>query len=287
MSRLFKYLLFLFPIIVWSQKIEVSLSKKSIQIGEQVQLSINVQMPIDARFKYEEFQQNFPAHLKENESTLNGEQSDEIEILSPFSDTIKKIGKQKIWTGTYTITAWNEGVFLLSPGNFILNDSSINIENITLHASLLQKKDGVELYDIKEHYAELPTLKENLLNWLKVYFWIPIVFILMILLFIKYLKGKKAKNFVHQNMSLKERTLLAIQALEDEELWNKKQEKKHFIELSFILKSYLSSRYQLNILEATTLQTQGILRKTDIPTDTIKTIASILELADMVKFAKL
>jgi len=86
--------------------------------------------------------------------------------------------------------------------------------------------------------------------------------------------------------SLKQRTLIAIGALEKAKLWEKGKLKDHFVELSFILRSYLTSRYNVSLLEKTSFETKLILSRKGLNEGTIVAIARILSESDMVKFAK-
>ena len=79
---------------------------------------------------------------------------------------------------------------------------------------------------------------------------------------------------------------MAIDALEKEELWTKDKLKEHFIELSFILRSYLTSRYSISLLDKTTHETKLLLTKQGLNNETVDVIARILSQSDMVKFAK-
>ncbi len=87
-------------------------------------------------------------------------------------------------------------------------------------------------------------------------------------------------------ISLKQRTLIAIEALEDAKLWERDQLKEHFVELSYILRSYLTSRYNITLLEKTTYETTIVLTEKGLNEDTVNVILRILSQADMVKFAK-
>jgi hypothetical protein len=89
-----------------------------------------------------------------------------------------------------------------------------------------------------------------------------------------------------KEMTLKERTLLAIDALEKSKLWEKKQVKEHFTELTFILRSYLSARYTINLLEKTSHETKLLLLQCGLHAETVRIISELLTEADMVKFAK-
>ena len=87
-------------------------------------------------------------------------------------------------------------------------------------------------------------------------------------------------------MSLKERTLLAIDALDNEKLWEKEKLKEHFVELSYILRSYLTARYSITLLEKTTYEAKLLLTQNGLNEDTVENIGRILSESDMVKFAK-
>jgi hypothetical protein len=86
-------------------------------------------------------------------------------------------------------------------------------------------------------------------------------------------------------LSLAERAILAIDELEKLQLWNQNRHKEHFVELSFILRSYYSSMYQLNLLEKTTSETQLLLQQLGLSAIHLKQIDFVLKHADMVKFA--
>jgi hypothetical protein len=84
---------------------------------------------------------------------------------------------------------------------------------------------------------------------------------------------------------LKFKTLLAIDSLEKSELWRKDQLKEHFVELSYILRSYLTARYQLSLLDKTTNETRLLLTQAGLKKEIVDTILRLLSHSDMVKFA--
>jgi hypothetical protein len=89
-----------------------------------------------------------------------------------------------------------------------------------------------------------------------------------------------------ESLSLFERTMLAIEALEKEKNWERNQQKTHYSELTYILRSYLGAVYEINLLEKTSYQTTVLLIKKGVSQSNIQSIQAILEQADMVKFAK-
>jgi cell division FtsZ-interacting protein ZapD len=76
-----------------------------------------------------------------------------------------------------------------------------------------------------------------------------------------------------------------VDALEKAELWKRDKLKEHFVELSYILRSYLTSRYDLNLLDKTTYETKLLLTAKNIDKEVIESILKVLNHSDMVKFA--
>ncbi|MBM3185664.1 MAG: hypothetical protein FJZ67_05130, partial [Bacteroidetes bacterium] len=98
-------------------------------------------------------------------------------------------------------------------------------------------------------------------------------------------RKNKAIERPEMELSLKAKTLLAIDALEKAELWRKDQLKEHFVELSYILRSYLTARYQLSLLDKTTNETRLLLTQAGLKKEIVETILRLLSHSDMVKFA--
>ena len=69
-------------------------------------------------------------------------------------------------------------------------------------------------------------------------------------------------------------------------MWKQGLLKEHYVELSFILREYLSKRYALSLIEKTSYESKLLLTQKGIPVLTIDEIGEILNQSDMVKFAK-
>lgn len=270
------------------QTATVYVSPKNAKVGESVRLEYAITLPKDASYKYIPFGSTLPARKKADNSSLANETSTDIEQLSAFKDTIYKKGNQKIWKGIYEITGWDEGNYVISGSKIIVNDSTIIFPDAVIVIGLVKAEKGKDIYDIEESYAELPPKPNKVIEFVKSYYWMIFLLLLFIgmALFI-YIRNKKIAALQPiDEMSLKERSLLAIDLLEKDRLWEKGRLKEHYIELSFILRSYLSSRYDLNLLENTTKEAQLLLGHKGLHAETIKVIGTVLNQSDLVKFAK-
>jgi hypothetical protein len=81
--------------------------------------------------------------------------------------------------------------------------------------------------------------------------------------------------------------LRELEQLRVEKPWIQKQVKIYYISLTDILRHYIERRYHIMALEQTTDEILKDLKKAGSKADTLEKLASILKLADLVKFAKL
>ncbi len=82
---------------------------------------------------------------------------------------------------------------------------------------------------------------------------------------------------------------IALQKLEDlknAKLWQQGQVKEFQSELTFILREYLENRYQMRALESTTDEIVQDLKRSNVDPDWHERLKTMLETADLVKFAK-
>jgi hypothetical protein len=97
---------------------------------------------------------------------------------------------------------------------------------------------------------------------------------------------RKSNVSVEQSIDFQTQTLNAIEELERKQLWLKGLEKQHYSELSYLLRSYFSYCFELNLLEKTTQETLLLLKQCGLEPFKITEIQALLNGADLVKFAQ-
>ena len=175
---------------------------------------------------------------------------------------------------------------------FNIGSNTLNSDSLLIESQLEKKIDGVDLYEIRESFIDVKQAEEKAneekaksKKWLLILIALTVIVVFVIIyFFIRKVRGKK-KDVQSRELSLAERAILAIDELEKLQLWNQNRHKEHFVELSFILRSYYSSLYQLNLLEKTTSETQLLLQQLGLSAIHLKQIDFVLKHADMVKFA--
>lgn len=281
--------LFLTAVGANAQTARTNVSQKSILVGEKIVLTYT--LTFDGKAQKPIFNPAvgvLPSRLKSKTGSLSNAISDNIEVESPFKDTIVKGKKQATWTGTYEITAWDEGNYVIAGPTISVDDSTIYFPDTEINVKLVSAKKGQDIYDIKESFAKIPEEPFSFKRFFANHWWwlLPLILIPLIYWMVRKVKNAEKPPVRIKEMPLKERTLLAIDALEKSKLWEKNRVKEHFSELTFILRSYLSSRYNINLLEKTSHETKLLLLQRGLHAETVNVISMILNEADMVKFAK-
>jgi len=87
-------------------------------------------------------------------------------------------------------------------------------------------------------------------------------------------------------ISYYDKTIQLLKELDANKLWQKDDLKQYYSELTEILRSYMEKRFGINALESTSDEIIAQLNNVDLSAVQIEYIRFILELADLVKFAK-
>lgn len=273
-------------LLSFGQELSTYVNHDYVQLGEPLELNLSVKLPKNSTISFKPYDKTIPAYQRKNNSQVNGKNIN-LEIEGEFKDSSKQDGNYITWHGRYSVVSWDTGKIIIPAQQIIINDSTylFNEVSFSVSSNTIGKKD--ELFDIQEGFATIPD-KPTFISLIKDYWYVATGLILLLAGFIFLLiKRKNKKQLKPQKvMSLKDRTLFAINALDAEQLWLNNKLKQHYTELSHIMRLYLSSRYNLNLLERTTNETKLLLKQTDLSADTIKTFMMILQQADMVKFAK-
>ena len=80
--------------------------------------------------------------------------------------------------------------------------------------------------------------------------------------------------------------LQKLEALEAADLWQQGAVKEYQSRLTYVLREYLEGRYNIQALESTTGEINEALRKSEVTEDRRHKIRELLQVADLVKFAK-
>ena len=259
----------------FAQTKRVYWTEDSVRIGDKAQLTFLVKNK-PKQFDYNPISEVFICDVNHKGETL-WKPGGELEIES-FKDTTYTQKGIQYWKGVYTLIAWDSAKYRLPELWITWKDSTFSFRAPNLYVGFIKKK-------VKDGIEEIPVEPEDE-YWIlfKKYWWVLLIAAAGITAGILWNKRRKIKK--SEELSLRERTLLAIKQLKKREDWLHDKTKNHYVNFSAVLKMYLSSRYELNLMERTTFETISLLKLKGLDGSMIRRIELLLREADMVKFAK-
>lgn len=251
------------------------LDPAQIQIGEQTTLRYEFAQPKDTKVSMPLLQDTIAKGVEI------------VEVLKP--DTID-LGNGRIQINLdYIITSFDSGFYFIPAMQFASANEKIESRPIglTVHTVKVNPEtDSVK--DIKE-IMDAPFSWKELFKWVGIVLGILAVIALIAFILIKYVFKKKVP-FIPVKEEIKESpdvvALRRLEQIKEEKLWQSGKIKEFYTELTEVVRVYIASRFDINAMEMTSEEIIALTRKhPDV--DEVRTILrQILELSDLVKFAK-
>lgn len=258
-------------------KLNTALEHDSIWLGDQINLLIVVEQTAGTKI---EFPQLPDSILK-------------VEILNKSKiDTSKLEGTRIQLKQTYLITCFDSGAHFIPPFVFKVRKEG-SIDSLKSNSlTLFVKMPPVDLkkgpVDLKKPFSAPVTLKE-IAPWL-----LGIILIGAVLFLIIYALSRRKKNkplFQRPPKPKIPAHIIALQELDKlkgEELWQHEKVKDYYTRLTDIVRVYIEERFTIAAMEQTTFEilTSFKAKESQVDPKAVIELKEILEVADLVKFAK-
>ena len=270
-------------IATFAQEVSTYVSSKEVSVGEVLVVQYEINLPKGQGIRFNPPVGDFPCKRIAEQSNLAGSEFTELEIIG-YSDTVLNSNGTSLWRAQFKLIPWDTGTLVLQPLPYLLNNQMDYFTSILIESSFVPSKKGIRIYDIDESIS--PIKKDFILSeFLLKYYWIPVILLLVILLIIWYKRRKRPTSPTPIPLTLKQQTLQSIEKIIQKKQWETNQ-KIHYTEFSFILRWYLSARYNINLLERTTFETILLLNALALDEYLLAQIKQIFAEVDSVKFAK-
>ncbi|MEC3906052.1 hypothetical protein VOI54_03425 [Tamlana sp. 2201CG12-4] len=266
------FFFFLFSSLSFSQ-VKSTIDSTSIKIGEQITYHIQVETDSTNLVVFPEGQTFAPLEMIESYDIDTLKHQDKYNL-------IKKYGLTQFDSGAYTIPRQK---IIIGDKTFFTDSLKVEVNNIAIDST-----QG--LYDIKPIIA----VKKTGSNW-----WKYLLIILLILGIIAYTLywfiWRKKPLTEEEEIALLppyDRAKLALKKLDESHYLEHENLKDYYSELTFIIRKYLDEKVYDRALESTTnelIERLLLLKEgnqVDLSDQDIKNLESILQRADLVKFAK-
>lgn len=259
-----------------SPQVRVRLEPDSIKIGQRTAYFIELDAPAQSTVHWPAFSDSL---------------TKKIEVLS-FGriDTLSANGQQYTLAQQLLITAWEPGFIAIAPAPFLLveNGDTIRVESEPLLLQVLAPElaEDAAPYDIKPIF-KVPVTPAEVFPWLLA----GILLALAVWLLWRYLKKRKTKPVAESIWEKPEipahiAAISSLESLKNKKLWQNGKVKLYHSELTFILRMYLEKRFGIIALEMTSAEIFQAVPVHLKEEEQIEWIRFILDLADLVKFAR-
>ena len=263
-----------------AQKFTAKLSSPEIRIVEQVILEL------ECSFSAAEKQIMLPALKDTISKFIEVVDISKIDTTFDDDDITTKYLTQKI-----TITSWDSGLHVVPPFQCIIGSDTLYSEPILLSLNTVELAEEQDIKDIKS-IIEVPF---SLWDWILANKFtigsiLGIILLVVIAYFIYRKYANKSEVEVQPLIPKEDADIIAnrkLKELEVGKIWQKGEIKEFHSQLSFIVREYIENRFEINALEQTTDEISMLLvAHPDINKSDLQQLTSMLQLADMAKFAK-
>ncbi|MEK9788132.1 MAG: hypothetical protein ACPIAA_00230 [Flavobacteriaceae bacterium] len=279
MDKRYKYhlslLTFLMMLTAWTQQpaeLFVAVDTTAVKIGEQLNYTLQIKADSTAQVLFPETPVFAP-----------------FELLESFPVDTLKAQSHYLYTKKYALIQFDSGDYFLPQQQVMVDGFSkiaalIPIRVNTVEVDTLKQN----LYDIKP----LTAVEKDYAALISRILWGLAIGLLLLGMLYTYLFQKRKKELKARELPPFERAIEELKALENERLTKQEEFKAYYSRLTEVVRRYLEEEAKIDALESTSeeLLSKLILRKDagslDLDNNTLKSLRTVLQNADLVKFAK-
>lgn len=281
-TRMKKIILFLSTFLfiggaaIQAQNVTASAKMDSMNmlIGHQTKLTLELVKPADAII-------NFPIVL----DTL----VDKVEVLArgPI-DTVFLGNNREVLTQELLITSFDSGFYYIHPFEFEIQNGGgfVSTDPLVLKMYTYEIDTIQGLFDIKT-VKDIPYQFREFSGYLLILLIIALLVLLGIYIYRRY---ENQKPLFSAPPKPKEPAYVTafreLERIRAEKLWQSGHEKEYYTDLSIALRSYIEGRFGVLAMEQTSDEILAGIKE-HISKEDYKDLEGVLQLADLVKFAKM
>lgn len=269
----------LFTVSAFSQQVKVSssLDKNAIMIGEQFHLKLTVQQPSKFHVVWPSLSDTITNHI-------------EIVEIGKGDTTFSEDKTNVTYNRDYLLTSFDSGAYTIPAFPFITPGGEIftNPLFIKVNRPAVDTTKGIR--DIKAP-LEVPFDWKEFIPHVLIGFGVVLLIVAIIYLIIYYRRKKRRERenkpaYVPPPIPAHEKALTSLRELDEKHLWQQGRNKEYYTELTDILRVYIKDVYQIDAPEMLTDEILQHLKFKEINPAHKQALKTVLELSDMVKFAK-
>lgn len=262
-------LLVLFFAFLVNAQVSIKADTTKIRIGEQFQYNIQVEAIKNVYFP-----------------KLELDSLKKLEVIKSFDvDTLKNKLYKK-----YLLTSFDSGRYALPPQLVRIKNKTYKTDSLFIDVSTVQVDTLKQpLFPIKAIQSQPLDIKDYAKNY---WYILPILLVLGFLIWYFFIRKKETEAEKIAKLTPFEQAKLQMDNLDKKLLWQNNKTKQYYTELTAIVRIFIEKELKIPALENTSNELVRAIKKInnenklEIPKKSIIKLKSLLNEADLVKFAK-
>lgn len=256
--------------------VKASLEPSQILIGEQSKFKIELTQSTTDKVSW---------------PTISDTLVSNVQVIEKLSTDTLKIGEDRITiTSEYLITSYDSGYYYIPELSFQTSLEKYNTHPLGLTVNTVPVNEETDDINPEKNTMSAPFSWIELAQWTGMGLGIILIIVIIVLLLMKYVFNKKVKIIPEQPKVVLPAHVIALQKLEQiktDKLWQTGNVKLFYTQLTDVIREYLASAYGINAMELTTDEIMALVKKNKDLEEIRLVLKEMLELSDLVKFAKL
>ncbi len=254
------------------------LDSASIMIGDQIGMELGISVPNNFVVEWPHYTDTVTSH---------------IEVIKKQGiDTIRKDGNL-VLSQLYTITSFDSGYFEIPPAEFRFHPEGDTSVKYTTNTNTLFLNVTTPVVDTTKAFKPIVGPVREPYTFAEIFPWVLLGLVIIggIVFLIWYIRRRKKNKplFVRKPKPALPPDVEAIQNLEELRLakvWQQGKVKEFYTQLTDIMRHYFERRYGFDAPEMTSDEILEQLGEIGVNAQAFGKIKDVLQLADLVKFAK-
>ena len=209
-----------------------------------------------------------------------------VETLKP--DTIDLGGGRIQVKLDYMVTAFDSGFYFIPAQKFVSINDSVQSKPLGLLVDTVETGEQAEINPVKD-IMDPPILWSEFFYWAGIVLLVLLIVALIIYMIMRERLNKKLDFVFHREEPAIPPYQIALQQLEEvksEKAWQSGDIKAFYTRVTDIMREYMMGQFSINAMELTTDEILALTKKNPEFEQVRQILKEVLELSDLVKFAK-
>lgn len=255
--------------------VKATLEPNEILIGQQSTYKLELIQPATEKVSWPQFSDTLATN---------------VQILEKLKTDTAKISDGRISITTeYLVSSYDSGFYYIPEQIFETATEKAFTNPLGLTVNTVPVDENTDDINAEKNIMSAPFSWIELARWSGIGLAAVLIIAIIVLLLMRFVFNKKVKILPETPEVILPAHVVALQKLEQiktEKIWQQGQIKQFYTDITDVIREYLENGYEINAMEMTTDEIVALVKKNKELDEIRLVLKEMLELSDLVKFAK-